>query len=374
MANSNIIIKELLINEDEQLSGVFATSLVSDPAIEVDFVALSSKEIEVIEFSVDDEKMILTGPLLIPNQMIFRSDKMSGDHYVFASEKTIEQASLKFFKDGNQNSTTHQHSKVLDGNTIFESWIIKDSKNDKANSLGFDLPEGTWMISVKVKDKEYWDKYIKSGKIKGFSLEGLFSKETVENPDSVIKKDIKKTSNFSNNFNTQKKSNNKLMNLIKKFFEAFSTEKVELAEYMLPDGGILITDEEGKSPIFDKEGNQIGYVQVIIESEEEITSEEAQIEEEMEEMKKEEKVEEKIEEKENFKNEFDTKLNQLINTFDSFQNKISEIEKSVQEMKNTTFSKAETTKKVDEDNFNITTKTQNHSINDFLKFRKNTKK
>ena len=54
---------ELILSEDELASGVEAISVVEDPAIEADFVALKSQEYKFAE--ADVEKKILVGPLLI---------------------------------------------------------------------------------------------------------------------------------------------------------------------------------------------------------------------------------------------------------------------------------------------------------------------
>jgi hypothetical protein len=55
---------------------------------------------------------------------------------------------------------------------VIESWIIEDFDTDKAKLLGFErLPKGTWMVSLKVSDKDFWDKKILTGEVKGFSVE-----------------------------------------------------------------------------------------------------------------------------------------------------------------------------------------------------------
>ena len=57
-------IVELILGDDE-LTGIEAISVVENPAIEEDFIALKSEEIKLAE--VDKEKRILMGALLIPN-------------------------------------------------------------------------------------------------------------------------------------------------------------------------------------------------------------------------------------------------------------------------------------------------------------------
>lgn len=173
-------IVELIINEnsEENKDGVFAISLVEEPAMESDFIALSKQEkkIEVQFTTQDKEKQILTGAVLIPNKQILRVDKETGDDfYVYFSKDTIKKASELFMINSFQNNHTIHHKSDLNNLTVVESWI-KDSPLDKSHKYGFDkLPEGTWFVSVKVNDKAIWNEYIKSGKVKGFSIEGYFT-------------------------------------------------------------------------------------------------------------------------------------------------------------------------------------------------------
>jgi hypothetical protein len=75
---------------------------------------------------------------------------------------------------GNQNNATYEHKQKLEGMSVVESWLIQDSKTDKSRLYGFDLPKGTWMISMKVNNDDVW-KQVKDGKVKGFSIEGYFA-------------------------------------------------------------------------------------------------------------------------------------------------------------------------------------------------------
>ena len=40
---------------------------------------------------------------------------------------------------------------------------------------GMDLPLGTWVGSIKVNNDDVWNNYVKTGKVKGFSIEGYFA-------------------------------------------------------------------------------------------------------------------------------------------------------------------------------------------------------
>lgn len=179
----NII--ELLIDEKNPLSGIDAVSIVHDPAIEENFIALKKHEVELKQ--IDSEKRILMGAALIPNKQIYRKNK-DEEFYVFFSEKTVRRASELFLQKSNQNNATMEHEKQLTGMTVVESWIIEDKKMDKSAKYGFDLPVGTWMISMKVENDEVW-KDVKDEKIKGFSIEGYFA-DKIQNSSNVENNEI----------------------------------------------------------------------------------------------------------------------------------------------------------------------------------------
>lgn len=163
---------ELIIDEKDKLSGIDAVSVVRSPAIEENFIHLAKHEVELKE--VDAEKRILMGAALVPNKHIYRRDKKNEEYYIYFSEETVRQASELFLMNSNQNNATYEHDKKLEGMSVVESWIIEDSKQDKSAKYGFDLPKGTWMISMKVNNEQVWSD-VKAGKVKGFSIEGYFA-------------------------------------------------------------------------------------------------------------------------------------------------------------------------------------------------------
>jgi hypothetical protein len=169
MAKMEII--ELLIDENKIESGINAVSVVESPAIEENFVALKKHEVELKE--VDGEKRILMGAALVPNKQIYRKNG-DKEFYIYFSEETVRKASELFLMRANQNNATLEHEKkMLEGMSVVESWIIEDEKQDKSAKYGFNLPKGTWMISMKVNNDEIWNK-VKAGEVKGFSIEGYF--------------------------------------------------------------------------------------------------------------------------------------------------------------------------------------------------------
>ena len=165
---------ELVIDENEELSGIEAISVVESPAIEEDFIALKDQE-QIRLAEVSKEKRLLMGAALIPEKPIYRK---SGDHefYIYFSKDTVAKASQMFLKAGNQGQATLEHTEEkLSGMTIVESWLIEDDVHDKSRKYGLDMPIGTWMVAMKVDNDDIWNNYVKEGKVKGFSIEGYFA-------------------------------------------------------------------------------------------------------------------------------------------------------------------------------------------------------
>lgn len=163
---------ELIIDENEDLQGVEAISVVENPAIESNFVALKSEEIKLAE--IDKEKRILMGAVLIPEKPIYRRNEKD-EYYIYFSKDTVRKASELFFKNGNQSNWTLEHSEQIKGLTVVESWIVEDTEKDKSAIYNLSVPVGSWMASVKVDDDNIWNEFVKTGKVKGFSLEGYFA-------------------------------------------------------------------------------------------------------------------------------------------------------------------------------------------------------
>ena len=175
------IIELILDEENEEMVGIEAVSIVENPAIESDFIALSDQEIKLAK--VDDEKKIVMGAALIPNKPIFRkrNDTM---FYVYFSEDTVRRSSELFFQNGNQSNATLEHQMKANGLTVVESWIV-EGEQDKSRIYGLDVPKGTWMISMKIEDEKLWSEIKEGKKYKGFSIEGYFAdKASIKKSDA----------------------------------------------------------------------------------------------------------------------------------------------------------------------------------------------
>jgi hypothetical protein len=177
------LLYELMI-EDETTDEVFAVSFVESPAIERDFVFFGK---EVHFQSVDDERRLVAGPLLIPNKKILRFDGLGNEYFVYFSEDTVEKLARKFLMKKYNDSVTVDHDKKVQGVNLVESWVIEQSLKDKSNIYGYTLPKKTWFGIYKVENDDVWKK-VKNGTFKGFSVEAL-----VEHRKSDLKLSLEKT-------------------------------------------------------------------------------------------------------------------------------------------------------------------------------------
>lgn len=202
-------------------SETYKISMVSEPAISVDYVALSKEN--QIKLS-SDERHICYGPALIPNLDIYRNNGQT-EYYLSFSEESIVKMSQEFMKNYRQHEVNLQHEDDVDEVYVCESWLVEDPYKDKANFLGFNVPRNTWMIAMKVNNIDTWER-VKSGELRGFSCEAAVSLE-----------DFSKAENNNDNFNDMNDEMlfSKLTNWMKDFFKKEETisvkpEKAELTK------------------------------------------------------------------------------------------------------------------------------------------------
>jgi hypothetical protein len=179
-------IYELQINEKQQDDAeVSFVALVDSPAIKRNFLAFN----ELVKFKVLSESdQVLVGPLMIPNQLIYRQSDKFGEHYVKFSAQTIESIAIKFAKKGYQNNVNEMHDpkKKVDGVTMFGAFITNSKWGVKPVEAFSDLPDGTWFGMYKIENAEIWNK-VTTGEFQGFSVEGLFDYvEPTSNAEAML--------------------------------------------------------------------------------------------------------------------------------------------------------------------------------------------
>jgi len=158
---------KIVVNDDE-LTGVDFISLVDDPAIERNFIYLNKQ----YQFKFDTEQKILFGPLLIPDKKIYRYSPEMGEYNILFDKDTIKKIVRKYNKSNNNTKINIQHNSENTINAFLtENWIIEDENMDKSKYFGFNLPVGTWMGKVYIEDDNFWNDVVKTGEVKGFSVE-----------------------------------------------------------------------------------------------------------------------------------------------------------------------------------------------------------
>lgn len=217
-------------------SETYAISMVEMPAIESNFVALAKEEEEKRQvFLESDERHMVYGAALIPDLDIYRND---GEHeyYINFSKESIEKMSQDFMKEYRQHEVTVDHEDVANEVCVVESWLVEDPYKDKSNALGINVPQGTWMVGMKVNNIETWER-VKEGSLKGFSVESLVSLE-----------EFSKTEN-NMNIETNEMFWDKLINVLKETFskkEEVVEEEPQIEEVALEEQP---TNEPAPEPV-----------------------------------------------------------------------------------------------------------------------------
>jgi hypothetical protein len=217
MINQEILpVREFRIKDEKgfEFGDLEAISIVSDPAHETTFQLFNKFKpaelhpncrCEIIDGKIKTEgdacdycksiarnnlnsigeKLQITGAAMVPNKKMLRQDEVTKEYYMgWFSEKTIEDCAKNYFKKGRNRQANLEHLEEFSKDFyVFESWIVNDPENDKANALGFtDIVKGTWFVTYQVSQSK-WNE-IKNGGYTGFSVEvdaALFTKEVSEN-------------------------------------------------------------------------------------------------------------------------------------------------------------------------------------------------
>jgi hypothetical protein len=197
---------EAVFNEDTS-KGVYALSVVENPAMQDLWITLSEHPKEVNLTLANEEKRLLLGAALIPDKRIYRNVD-GNEFYITFNAQTIEKLAHSFLKNGNQNNSSLEHETQLSGMSVVEAWIVQDPNNDKSNSYGKTYEKGTWVTMMKVDNEDVWQK-AKNGEIKGFSIDALIGlKELQVNFKNEVNMDLKSiTDAIADGFKSLKFSN-----------------------------------------------------------------------------------------------------------------------------------------------------------------------
>ena len=180
------------IDENDNLTGIYAMSFVEHPANETEFVALEKNVCHYLH--INRQKQILSGVVLKPGQLIYREDGEGNPYYIRFSAKQIEKIAAKMMRQGIAlYNTTHRHEEPLKGNYLIELWTVANPQHDKSVAIGLGKqPIGTLCASYRISDPVYWHEQVLTGNIKGFSIEGFFNQIKVNMNNTKKTETLKK--------------------------------------------------------------------------------------------------------------------------------------------------------------------------------------
>ena len=182
------------INEDDN-TGLDAISLVSTPAVEIDFLCFEKDGSKEISFSANEDKHIISGIALRADFPIYRRN---GDYeyYVVFTKEIIRKIVNKYAKNGLFNSVNLQHNdhNFTNKAIMIESYII-DKERGICPIEFSDIEDGSWYVSFHIEDEMLWNE-VKDGKIlNGFSVQGLFNliEDSVTNNEEKLSQQKEQT-------------------------------------------------------------------------------------------------------------------------------------------------------------------------------------
>ena len=194
MLYKGIDIYEALVDGAED--GIFCISLVEEPAVERNFMCFS-KEKKAVSFAITgEEKHLITGVVMLANSPIYRRE---GDYeyYLTFSEETIRRMAEKMLSDKTFNNISLQHNGIPVGGCNLVEVFIKDEKKGIAPNFIEDIPDGSLLATFHIEDEELWNEIKNGNMLNGFSLEGLFTVEKMNNNKIKKNKEMSKNSKIT---------------------------------------------------------------------------------------------------------------------------------------------------------------------------------
>jgi len=183
---NNTEILELIINEEDDDSGISFISLVDQPATEKLWLKFNKQKPLNFEFKIqDEEKRIVSGYFMVADLPIPRLNDMNEKFFVVFKKDTINKIVNKFFKQGYSNKINLMHDQEMDGVYVIESLIIDNERGSVAPKEFEKVPDGSWWGSMRVENNEVWE-LVKTGQVKGFSVEGMFGQDKSRNIQEKI--------------------------------------------------------------------------------------------------------------------------------------------------------------------------------------------
>jgi hypothetical protein len=239
---------ELTLEELEQ--GIDATALVENPAIQRNWMAF--KENKDFKFKTHNEdKRVLAGALMVADFPMYRN--MNGkEFFVKFSSETIEQLADRMVLNNKLTAFNFEHDAKKElADMHIQQFFIINTELGVNTPIGFEeLPNGSLFAFVKVNNEQVWNDYVKTGIVKGFSIEGNFATKEEFSEQQIIN-ELEQINKISNMSDALKKLNELTDKLKAKFSsepeptkEPIKDEPVKMAEATLTDGTKVMYEGE----------------------------------------------------------------------------------------------------------------------------------
>ena len=179
------------IFDENQVDGVFGISLVNNPAMKGEFIALKKQKVQFK--TINKEKRIVVGLVLEPNKLIPRNGGDGKPFNMIFSGDTVTNLCYAFTKNAHNSNSTIEHDGKIEGVTFVENWIVRDEKQDTGVALGLEVKKGQWLSVSKIDNDEIWNDYVKTGAVKGFSIDAMLSLKEINLKSNIEMAEEKKS-------------------------------------------------------------------------------------------------------------------------------------------------------------------------------------
>ena len=200
--NKKIVDKKVTINGipvydaiiGEEGTGMTCISLVDEPAVMSDFVAMAKASPRMMYAVESEEKRLVFGVVMRADFPLYRRTDKGVEYYIIYRAATIRAMAEQYLEDGLQNEVNLMHKAGMVEGVQMVQWFLKDSAKG-LNPGGFeDIADGSLFAEFHVTNDDVW-KAVKDGTYKGFSLEGYFD-FVPETDVEQVKQDIREAGEF----------------------------------------------------------------------------------------------------------------------------------------------------------------------------------
>ena len=231
-------------------TGIFKVAICDNPAIQSGFQAFGEEK-QVLKYSVqDEEQRIVLGCLMRSSYPIYRRNADGFEYFIVYTSDTIEQMASKWLASQNVNNINLNHQEGTDQDGIYLMQAFIKNADKGISPTGFeDIEDGSLFAQYKIINEDVWAA-IKEGTYVGFSLEGMFGVEPME--EEFSKQET----------NNNKEINKKFMSKLSKIKEALKSLLVQFGT-VATDKGTIVWDGDDELEAgmavngIDEEGNEI---------------------------------------------------------------------------------------------------------------------